>query len=161
MEQNHQNVVTSHYLPQSEYRSTQNLGLPINSRLIAEPGPNLYLNNYQSFNQPVSPQQVYTSAPESNTVRTSNVGYQSIANPITSYTSIPQTSINYDQQNIYQPSAAYQRSGQNIVRSRLVPVTQYVPVYEVENVQGGTLPTTLDNQTIHQRIILHEPEAFK
>jgi hypothetical protein len=112
----------------------QNLGLPINSRLISEAGPNLYLNNYQSINQPVSSQQVYTQIQDPNAVRISNVGYQSVVNPITSYTMVPQSPINFDQQNIYQSNLAYQRSSRNAIKSRLVPVTQYVPVYELENV---------------------------
>ena len=40
----------------------------------------------------------------------------------------------------------------------MVPVTQYVPVYEVEQVP---ITAPLENQIIHQRVILHEPEAFK
>jgi hypothetical protein len=129
MELNNQNVVTSSNQPYYEYRSTQNLGLPVNSRLISEPNPNLYLNNYQSINQPVSPQQIYSYIPESSAARTSNIAYLSNANPVTSYLGLPQTSVNYGQQNFVQPNAAYQRSSQNVVRSRLVPVTQYVPVY--------------------------------
>lgn len=35
MQQSHQEVVTSGNQPQYEYRSAQNLGLPVNSRLIA------------------------------------------------------------------------------------------------------------------------------
>lgn len=136
MQQSHQEVVTSGNQPQYEYRSTQNLGLPINSRLIAEPNPNLYLNNYQLVGQPVSPQQVYTNISDYNTVRASHAGHQSIVNPLPSFTTVPQSPIVYDQQNIYQSNNLALQRGTQVVRSRLVPVTQYVPVYEVENVQS-------------------------
>jgi hypothetical protein len=84
-------------------------------------------------------------------VRASNVGYQSIINPVASYRTVPQPPIVYDQQNIYQSKNLALQRGTQVVRSRLVPVTQYVPVYEVENVQN----VPVESQVIHQRVIQH------
>jgi hypothetical protein len=41
----------------------------------------------------------------------------------------------------------------------MVPVTQYVPVYEVENVPA--VDFLKQGQRLEQRTILNEPEAFK
>lgn len=124
------------------------MGVPINSRLIHEPLAYNPPNNYIISSQA---QQYYP--PAQNVVLTvPTTVYQNSVGPRISYSSVvPSAGLAYQEGGQLNSFAA---NSHKVMRSRLVPVTQYVPVYEYEDAPP---PSTFQNTSIHQRIILHEP----
>jgi hypothetical protein len=125
MDQNYTNYTTSYANPQQAYlRDSQSVGLPINSRLTNESfSPNVrFLNNYSGVQQQaLSPFQIRSSAASNE-----NVLYRGIAQGEAQFTAVRGSNYFNNQE------LQTQRSTQRVMKSRMVPVTQYVPVYEVE-----------------------------
>ena len=147
MDQNYQIPYVAGENQQYYSRSTQNMGVPANSRLIHEPLVYNPPNNYTISSQA---QQYYPPAQQNAALTIPNTYYQNSAGPRISYSSVtPSAGLAYQeggQLNSFAPANSHK-----VVRSRMVPVTQYVPVYEYEEAP----PSSFQNTSIHQRIILH------
>lgn len=125
MDTNYANYITGVANPQQLYlRDSQSVGLPINSRLTNESfSPNVrFLNNYSGVQQQaLSPFQIRSSAASND-----NAFYRGIVQGEPQLAAVGGASY-YNNQELQT-----QRSTQRVMKSRMVPVTQYVPVYEVE-----------------------------